>query len=201
MNESILVLGFGKDTYSVSDSIQSGLDQINSSISIQSFTSKWELRNWLYENASILPDSQTFRHDSRIFFNPEIFSNKTDYENTFFWNKYHSSHIKLLVISSCTRELESGLADIVYNNLDFSKKILPGVPKIIIDFSDGKWCETQSSSYLDLIQEFNDSIYHVKRNIRTNEMKNESNHKITQLTKTLVKSKYNLILENYLRLF
>ncbi len=200
MNDFILVVGFREDTNAICKSITSGLHQIDSNLSVQGFTCKWELENWLDENSSIIIHSEKFRHDSRIFFNGDIFANRTDYEDTFFWNKYDSKNIKLLIVSSSTRELDEGSADIVYDNLDFCKQILPKTPKIILDFTDGKFCTPLEYSYLDIIKQYQASIYHVKRDITNPESTKYSNRQLSEFIKRLVKSNYNMLMESYLRM-
>ncbi len=200
-DEFILILGFGDDTISVAESIQSGLNETRPDLRIETFKGKWELKNWLEKHSSIILHSRKFRHDSRIFFNADMFCTKQDYEDTFFWHKYHSFNIKLLVISSCTRELDPGHSDIVYDNLDFCKNILPKVPKILMDFSDGEWCTTQTSSYLKLFQDFKDSVYHIKRDISTPETRQDANRSLTELAKRLSKSNFELMLETYLEIY
>ncbi len=200
MNEFILVVGFREDTDDICKSIRSGLNQIDSNVSVQGFTCKWELENWLDENSSIIIHSEKFRHDSRIFFNGDIFANRTDYEDTFFWNKYYSNNIKLLIMSSSTRELEEGSADIVYDNLDFCKQILPKTPKIILDFIDGRFCNPLEYSYLDIIKQYQASVYHVKRDISSLELTQQSNRQLSEFIKRLVKSNFNMIMESYLRM-
>ncbi len=200
-DEFILVLGFGDDTFSVAESIHSGLSEVRPNLRLETFTGKWELKYWLEKHSKVILHSRQFRHDSRIFYNSDRFCTKQDYEDTFFWNKYHSSNIKLLVISSCTRELDSGLSDIVYDNLDFCKNILPKVPKILMDFSDGEWCTTQTSSYLKLFQDFKDSVYHIRRDISTPETRQDSNLSLAELSKRLIKSNYNMLLETYLEIY
>ncbi len=199
MNEFILVVGFREDTDSICKGVQSGLNQIDSNMAVKGFTSKWELENWLDENSSIIIHSQKFRHDSRIFFNGDIFANRTDYEDTFFWNKYYSKNIKLFIIASSTRELEEGSADIVYDNLEFCKQILPKTPKIILDFVDGKFCDPPEIAYIDLIKHYQASVYHVKRDTTSLETTKHSNDQLSEFVKRLVKCNYNIMMESYLR--
>ncbi len=201
MTDFILALGFGGDTYAIAKSLALGLDKINSKLKVQTFEGKWLLRNWLDDNAREIIHSHPFRHDSRIFYNDDMFCDKNDYEKTFYWKKYHSAQIKLLVISSCTRELEAGSADLVYDNLDFSKKILPKIPKIILNFSDGNWCDQKAPEYVDLIKAYQESIYHVPRDISTKEKKNQSDYRLSEFIVRMVKSNFDLMIESYLGTF
>jgi len=200
MNNYILVLGFDQDTDSIAKKIDSSIKQLGSNEIVKTFSSKWELRNWLDENAEVIIHSQPFRHDSKIFYNDTIFHDRADYEKSFYWNKYHSRQIKLFVISSCTRELTPELSDIAYDNSPFSRNILPKIPKLVLDFSDGLWCRPQTHAIIDLIRDFQQSTYHLKRNISNIDNKNRADSNIAEFITRLIKSNYNLVLETYLEL-
>ena len=198
MTDYILILGFGDDTYEIEKTISKSLEDQSRKIQPIAFHAKWELRNWLDEHARVIIHTDPFRHDSRVFYNSDMFCNKEDYEQTFIWNKYHSEHIKALIISSCSRELDPPKADIVYDNLDFAKNILPGIPKIILDFTDGQWCAFQEHEFVNLVREHQQSVYFLKRDISSEDARNASDFRVSQFVSRLIKSNFDLMLETYL---
>lgn len=200
MKDYILILGFENDAFDVEKQIDQSLKKIRPQIDIISFTGKWELRNWLNDHAEVMMHSKPFRHDSRVFYNDAMFCSKEDYENTFQWHKYHSNKIKCLIMSSCTRELDASRSDIVYDNLEFAKNILPKVPKVILDYTDGRWCTQQEHEFVDLIHEHQQAVYFLNRNTSSKEQTDKSNQQVRQFMVRMVKSNFDLMLETYLSL-
>lgn len=200
MEKHVLVLGFAEDAFAVSDCVKTCLGEMDCELKVQNFKAKWELRNWLDENSSVIPGSRRFRHDSRVFFNGDIFCDRDDYEDNFFWHQYDSKNIALLIISSSTRELDMGSSDIVHNNHEFSKKLLPKTPQIVLQFSDGQWCEAQAFSLVELVKDFQSSVYHLVRDISTDYRRENSDRMLCRFLKSLVKTNYRPMVENYVTL-